>query len=204
MLGLAAAAGLALSLIAGASSAAAYQFHTSAANATLEGEAMGTQSFEFAGNDATCLKTTVSGTHASKTTETLEVEPKFSGCTFAGFSGAVIDTSGCVFELRSNSPLMDLKSCTKGSITFHVSAFFGTSTCHLSVKNQLSANGIVILKGTQFDTKLWVEAATNNLDFEVLEDKGLCPFEKKGQTGSNGEYVGITTVAAPGGTIWLE
>lgn len=210
MLGMVAVAALAITAMIGVASASAAKFHTSVAGVELSGSQEGTHKFESGGNSVTCTTATFSGKaegteNSNKTGESQKAHPEYSGCTAFGFVGATVDTTGCTYTFNANNEEVKLAGCTNGGITIHVSAFFGTTTCHVFIKNQEGINNNKIPTGKSTDTSMTVETSSNNIHYEVLTDKGTCPYEKAGQTGTNATYTGKTKVTAAGGAnIWKE
>jgi len=210
MLNLAAVATVAVTAIFGIASASAAKFHTNIAGVELAGLQEGTHKMEMGGNSFTCASATFSGKaegteNGNKTGESQKLHPAYSGCTLFGFINQVVDTTGCTYAYSANSEEMTLAGCTNGGITFHASAFFGTTTCHVIVQNQTGINRNKIPSGKSTDISMTVEISSNNIHYEVLTDKGVCPFEKAGQTGTNATYTGTTKVTAAGGAnIWKE
>jgi hypothetical protein len=211
MLGMVAVAALAITTMIGVGSASAAKFHVGTAGVSLFGEQTSSHVFAAGGNAASCTTAQFSGTaegteNGNKTGTTQKMHPVYNGCTAFGFVGATVDTTGCTYTFNSNNEQVTLAGCTNGGITIHVSAFFDTTTCHVFIKNQGGINNNKIPAGISTDTDMTVETSSNNIHYEVLTDKGACPYEKAGQTGTNASYTGTTKVKANAGatTIWKE
>lgn len=201
-LGFAAAVLIAL---ATSSSAAAADFHTSATSASLVGQQSTTHKITIDGSSFTCTTATFTGTSpGTKTFSSFELQPQYSGCTAFGFAGATISTTGCQFKFEANSEEMELKSCANGTgITIHVSAFFGTTTCHVDIENaRWGANTKTNTPGHRI---LHFLTELKGLKYKVTESKGLCPLTK-GKEATDGTYEGETLIDANGeaSELWIE
>lgn len=204
--GLAAVAALALTAMVGISSASAAEFHSNAASASLVGNQSNQHTFTSGGSSVTCNTATFTGTgSATKTSVEQDMHPAYSGCTAFGFASATVNTAGCNYEFSANTSTVNLEDCTNKGVTIHVSAFFGTTTCHVFIKEQGGINKNTIATGKSTDTELKVVTASDNIEYEVLDSTGFCPLTD-GEIDDDATYSGNTTVKANNGsaTIWKE
>lgn len=189
-----------------ANTAVAAEFHSNAANASIKGTQLGSSVITVDGSTVTCTTNTLSGTgSASKTWTEQDLQPTFSGCTAFGFAGSTVNTTGCNFEVNSNSTNANLEDCTNGGMTIHVSAFFGTTTCHVFLPNQSGIGNWSWPTGDSTDTTSTIEVVASDVHYTVLASTGFCPLtdDETDDSGSFGFHFSLT---ANGGsaTLWKE
>lgn len=202
------AAALCLLAFAGAGSAAAEQFHFSAASAAVVGQQIsGFNKISLTGQSIECENAAQEGTGpAGKTSESLTVTPTFGFCKAFGFISPAISTNGCSFTYDANTVSgkgsFDIKGCSAGGITVQVNVQF-IAKCRVVFKEQEGINNVTYTSHLPKDA-LTVQLESNNLHAEVTESVGLCPLTKG--THANATYTGtMEFVADKGGTeIWWE
>jgi hypothetical protein len=207
MLGLAAVAATALMAFAGAASASAAEFHSSAASASLVGNQSTSHKFTVTGGSVTCTTAEFKGTGAaSGHSATQKMTPTYSGCKAFGFVNATIDMTGCEYNFHAAASgvgtTVDLEGCSGGSAEIK-SSFLG-SNCKVEVFNKTGINGITFENQTP-RSFLLEKTNSTNIKYKVTEDTGACPLNG-GEEASTGKYEGNSEVKANGGAaeIWVE
>jgi len=199
-IGLVVAAVMAFAAFAGAASASAAEFHSSAPVGTsLHAVQTTGHVFTTQGQDVTCTTATFTGEVEALTSTTQSVHPEYSGCTAFGIANAKVETEGCKYTFHTNTGLVDLSGCTAGFVNITVSIPF-IATCVVHVPNQTNINGQTFTtEGTTPNRRIVVDTASTNIAASVVTSSGICPLTVGSATSS---YKGATTVTPASGEIW--
>src|SRR4051794_22360841 len=126
------------------SSASAAVFHSEVEPTTLKGTQIGTDVFTTNAGTTECEEANYAGTQPTKTTETVEVAPTYSGCSsLSGFASAIIDPNGCTYKFHITTKTtattydghVDIVCPPTKEITVTAS-LFGTSKCIIHIPPQ--------------------------------------------------------------------
>jgi hypothetical protein len=186
--------------LGGASSAAAAQFHFSAASASISGVQEGSNLFTVEGSSVGCKVVVFTGTGPKTgTAEAVSVHPEWTGCEAFGTTAGTVNSEGCQIEGNASSTTVALTSCTKGGIVIVGGGVFGA--CEITVPNQTGLSGVTYSNMTP-RTRLKVSVNITNIHYIVKYRVPFgCPFASG--TGTNAKYTGIVGFAA-GGEVWVE
>jgi hypothetical protein len=91
--------------LTGTASAQAKLFHAETAPATVKGEQEESSSFTTNAGTITCTNGTFTGESSVVTTETLDINFSYSGCTFLGVAGVAVEPRGCHYRFNANGPV---------------------------------------------------------------------------------------------------
>lgn len=191
MFGLALVAVFAMSAVA-ASAASAAKFQAASYPARVNATNSGAHTFKAGAiGTISCNTATFTGTEfLSGASTTLEVEPEYSGCTFLGVVGVVVNTNGCTYNF--NEPTGTSPSFT-GTVDVVCppgeAISFTSGTCTVTVGPQ---TGLKTVKYTnEANGTVKVVAAVTGIEYT---GSGLCPNEPG--THANGEYNGTAIAHA--------
>jgi hypothetical protein len=201
VLGIAVMAVLAMSAVV-ASAASAANFTASGYPATGTGEQKGTHVFTVQGQKVTCTTAHFEGSLSAAST-TLDVKPKYEGCTAFGFANAKVDMNSCFFrftltggtEPNYNGAVHIV--CTVVGDTITVTAPASTQSCVVHIPQQTPTTETVHYVDTNANN-VHVTSTVAGIHTVVTHNDFLCPLSAA-STDTTGKYEGAVEFKGIGG-----
>jgi hypothetical protein len=197
ILGLAAIAALALTAWMGAASASALTFTSESAPITVTGKQTETAKFTTSAGTISCTGGTFNGTQATTSATTQTTSIAYSGCTFLGVFGVVVNTTGCNYVFKS-AGTVDVECAAGKAITFSAVG------CTVTVGAQTGLSKVSYsTTGTTTTREIVVSPAVTNIKYHtgtgcpggtVNGTTGTYENGKSTVTGESGaKHVGVFT-----------
>jgi hypothetical protein len=197
--GLAALVVAAFSALSGVASASAAEFHATEAGVAVSGEQTTGHKFTITGSSVTFTTAQVTGTTGATASTTFTLHPVYSGVTAFGFSGAIVTSTGCLYNFHTQTGTFDIVGCSAGGIIIEVNN--ALAKCMVDIPNQTGINGQSWATGGTFPNRdvIWTTNASN-ISATTTTSTGLCPLTVGKDTGVT--YTGTTTITAASGEVW--
>ncbi|HXR60471.1 MAG TPA: hypothetical protein VN732_04005 [Solirubrobacterales bacterium] len=174
IIGVVAAAAMALTAFVGVASASAAQFQAEQYPATLSGQSLEAGRVVAGGYVYSNCYSTLSG-EATAASESLKVTPTWQSCTWLGFSGVKINNGGCQFQLQANG--------TASIVGSGCAISFSGGGCSWQIGPQTASSAVTYANvGTGTSRKIRVNLQMWGLTYS----QSGCP----GGTGHDGEIKG--------------
>lgn len=187
VVGLAIMAVLAMSAVM-ASSASATNFTAAKYPAAITGTQVGKHVFKMTGT-VECTTATFSGTLTGPS-ETITINPVYTGCTAFGFAEAKVTGFGHYGEANKCDYLFNVNGSAALQCSGGADVTIDAGPCDVTMQ---AANNTNITKNTFTNTpanKVTVDTAVTNIHGTVSKTNFLCPFTAG--THTNGVYEGTT------------
>jgi hypothetical protein len=133
-----------LALAISASSAAAAEFHTEAAETVFSGSQVGEDVWTFQAGTVKCTEATYTGLSTVATSTSLTVTPTYGGCTAFGFIGAKFEVNGCQYKFTATTATTGALELCPGGQTMTII----TSICDVHISKSLFADVSYASEGT--------------------------------------------------------